>query len=722
MTLFLPFHLFSFFYSFLDLIDFNLELADRLLNKPDETLKVMEESLTLAQEHLLKEEKDARFEYKFKSNIHIRLTNLPYFIEKQRLMTDSTDMPKGNLFTFNGSIVKASTPKVIRAYRIFECLKCRTKYKQYADLDQYGQCPKPDICTFNKNDTPCLFTKFEPIEDFDDNDKLASSSFSSSTTLPLNSSTNFSFSMEATELPFNPDSHSRSRSSISTSNWLSPDSRIDYQELRLQENSRTIPPGSIPKSLVLIATCDLVDICKLGDEILFCGTIITRWKTVRVGGKVDLEYCFYANNITILNQQAPLSFDSQAVIEDALCFWEEHQNSPIHGRNIIIQSFVRGLYGMFLTRMAVLLTVIGGSSVTGAAFSTDEVAHGRTHRKEGHLLLVGDPGTFKSQFLAAAADLCLRSVITSGSGSTSAGLTCSAVKEQGVGWQLEAGAFVLADRGICCVDEFNLIKSSDRTSIHEAMEQQTISMAKAGLICKLNTRCSVMAACNSKGKFENDVGITTTTAIASPLLSRFDLILILSDRHDSEWDERLADQLFNNLSGGKERSRQSISEPSSLIDENKEKILEREREKEREKCYWSHQKLQNYIHYIRQNLHPKMSKGSQIILSKYYQKQRSADLRDSARTTVRLLESLIRLSQAHAKLMFHSDFVTIDDAISAIILMETSLQTQTLLEKRPNVFAEADEDADSKFKLMKDQILRKLNISVAILEDISENI
>ncbi len=168
-------------------------------------------------------------------------------------------------------------------------------------------------------------------------------------------------------------------------------------------------------------------------------------------------------------------------------------------------------------------------------------------REQSHLLIVGDPGCGKSQFLKFATALCPRSVFASGSGTTSAGLTCAAVRDEGSKeWTLEAGALVLADRGVCAIDEFSCINPKDRTTIHEAMEQQTLSVAKAGIIAKLNCRATVIAVTNAKsGYYDHDKSFSVNVGIEPPLLSRFDLIFKLIDGSDAHKDDNIATFLLN---------------------------------------------------------------------------------------------------------------------------------------------------------------------------------
>ncbi|DBA67251.1 TPA: hypothetical protein ACH3X2_001560 [Trebouxia sp. C0005] len=261
-------------------------------------------------------------------------------------------------------------------------------------------------------------------------------------------------------------------------------------------------------------------------------------------------------------------------------------------------------------------------------------------RAEVHMLLVGDPGTGKSQFMQYAAKLSPRAVMSSGRGSSSAGLTVTAIKDGGQ-WALEAGALVLADGGVCCIDEFDGIKEADKTSIHEVMEQQTLSVAKAGLVTSLTTRTTVFGAMNPKGNPTDS--IAEQTSLSGPLLSRFDILLPVLDAKSSDTDELVSEHILTNHQMHRFADVQG----------------------------WDIDTTRQYLLWVKATFNPELSSEAEEVLTGYYKLQRTAIDRTSARTTVRMLESLVRIAQAHAKLVAR-DIVTQQDAVAAVSVAEAA--------------------------------------------------
>ncbi|XP_057488382.1 probable DNA helicase MCM9 isoform X1 [Actinidia eriantha] len=449
----------------------------------------------------------------------------------------------------------------------------------------------------------------------------------------------------------------------------------DYQEIKIQESTQVLGVGAIPRSIPIILTDDLVDIVKAGDDVIVTGVLTAKWSSDLKDVRCDLDPVLIANHVRRLNELKSDIDIPDDVIMTFKQFWLDFKDMPLKGRNAIVRGVCPQIFGLFTVKLAVALTLIGGVQHVDAS--------GTKVRGESHLLLVGDPGTGKSQFLKFAAKLSNRSVITTGLGSTSAGLTVTAVKDGGE-WMLEAGALVLADGGLCCIDEFDSMREHDRATIHEAMEQQTISIAKAGLVTTLNTRTIVFGATNPKGQYDPSQPLSVNTALSGPLLSRFDIVLVLLDTKNPEWDAVVSAHILGQAEPENGKREEDLAN------------------------IWPLPMLRRYIHFVKRYFKPVLTKEAEKVISSYYQLQRRSAVQNAARTTVRMLESLIRLAQAHARLMFRNE-VTRLDAITAILCIESSMTTSAIVDSIGNALhSNFTENPDQVYAKQEKLILDKL--------------
>lgn len=408
-----------------------------------------------------------------------------------------------------------------------------------------------------------------------------------------------------------------------------PDFCMDYQEIRVQEQ---FSEKVVSSTLLVVLENDLVDCCVPGDCVTVCGTMEQRWPPL-IGGKRFPQLTLTLRGTSVLREESKSNIGKD--LPEQMIFvqahWEEvsSKHGELNARDLIIKSIAPEIYGMYYVKLAIALSLCS---------CIDRL--GTESRENSHLFLVGDPGLAKSKLLKAASQIAIRSVHTTGMGCSKAGLTAAVIKDEG-DWQLEAGALVLADGGICCLDEFGLMRESDKSSIHEAMEQQTISIAKAGVVCRLSTRCVVIAATNPKPIFrmsEPEGTCAANIGVGSPLLSRFDLVFILKDEQSLEWDMKVSNFFLRNKTVGKD--------------------------------IWDLEKLQSHFLAVKE-IRPEIKHEAHTILGAYYRACRADSLRDVSRTSARLLDSLVRLAQAHARLVFRN-FVSIEDAVLIVQLMESS--------------------------------------------------
>ncbi|MGA2917036.1 minichromosome maintenance protein MCM [Methanoregula sp.] len=433
---------------------------------------------------------------------------------------------------------------------------------------------------------------------------------------------------------------------------------VDSQKLRIQESPEGLRGGEQPQTLDVDVTDDLSGKVSPGDRVIINGILRSMQRVVKGEKSTVFDIFLECNSIEVAEKEfEEVEIDDKA--EDEI---HALSKDPMIYR-MITHSIAPTIYGSEDVKQAIALQLFGGIA--------KEMPDGSRLRGDIHVLLIGDPGIAKSQLLRYVVKLSPRAIYTSGQSSTAAGLTATAVKDEfGEGrWTLEAGALVLADMGVAAVDEMDKMEKGDRSALHEAMEQQSISVAKAGITATLKSRCALLGAANPKyGRFDMFGDISDQINMPPSLLSRFDLIFIMTDQPEQKRDLAIAEHILKAHSTGELIAQHKRTPIPGVTDEYIAQQLKPVMPDIDPALF------RKYVAYAKRSCFPIISNEAKDALVGYYLKLRGiAEPNKPVPVTARQLEALVRLGEASARIRL-SNTIELSDAERVIHIVDACLR------------------------------------------------
>ncbi|KAL8865921.1 MAG: hypothetical protein Q9174_006610 [Haloplaca sp. 1 TL-2023] len=477
----------------------------------------------------------------------------------------------------------------------------------------------------------------------------------------------------------------------------------DHQTISVQEMPERAPAGQLPRGVDVILDDDLVDRCKPGDRIQLVGTYRSLGNRNAGQGSATFRTLILANNIILLSSKSGGGIAHATITDTDI----RNINKVSKKKNVfqlLSQSLAPSIYGHDHIKKAILLMLLGGME--------KNLENGTHLRGDINILMVGDPSTAKSQLLRFVLNTAPLAIATTGRGSSGVGLTAAVTSDKETGERrLEAGAMVLGDRGVVCIDEFDKMSDIDRVAIHEVMEQQTVTIAKAGIHTSLNARCSVIAAANPiYGQYDTHKDPHKNIALPDSLLSRFDLLFVVTDDIDDFRDRQISEHVLR-----MHRYRQPGTEEGAPVREQQTQTLGvgLDQEQDANRPTEVYEKfnvmlhagvtvttgrgnarkievlsipfIKKYIQYAKSQRKPVLTKGAADHIVATYSALRNDELEGNQRKTspmtARTLETLIRLATAHAKARL-SHRVEEKDAEAAEAILRFALFKEVVEDER----------------------------------------